>query len=315
MRVLVVDDNRDDLQQVERALAGESEIEITLCDRPDRALTLITKGELDCLILDIHMPAMDGLQMIQQVRDLQGDSWLPTIFMTGILDAKSRGRSLRAGGDAVLTKPIESEVLIGQLRAMQRLVEAQRGLKEAKDHLEQVARRDRLTGILNRRGIDQELNQAISLSWRFNTPMSLLLIDVDRFKGYNELHGHLAGDEVLRKIGNSLVDCMQRQSDVLGRFGGEEFILGLPATDQAGANAVADRVLESLRQLDLKTDSNPAGIVTASVGVATLIPAGGSMDVNRRSFELMQVADQAMYEAKGAGGNTRRSATCSEMNV
>ncbi len=315
MRVLVVDDNRDDLQQVERALAGETDIEVTLCDRPDRALTLITKGELDCLVLDIHMPAMDGLEMIQQVRSLQGDSWLPTIFMTGVLDAKSRGRSLRAGGDAVLTKPIEPEVLIGQLKAMHRLVEAQRGLKKAKDHLEQVARRDRLTGILNRRGIDQELNQAISLSWRFNTPMSLLLIDVDRFKSYNDTHGHLAGDEALRRIGAGLADCLQRQSDVLGRFGGEEFILGLPATDQSGANAVADRVLETFRQMGLETPSNPEGIVTASVGVATLIPSGGSMDVNKRAYDLMQVADQAMYEAKGAGGNTRRSATCSEMNV
>lgn len=315
MRVLVVDDNHDDLEQIQRSLQSEADIEVLVCDRPDRALTLITKGDIDCLLLDIHMPAMDGLEMIQQVRDLQGDSWLPTIFMSGVLDAKARGRSLRAGGDALLTKPIEPEILIGQLHAMNRLVAAQRDLKAAKERLEVVAREDRLTGILNRRGIDQELGQAISLSWRFNTPMSLLLIDVDRFKGYNDMHGHLMGDEALRQIGSSLSKCMQRQSDVLGRFGGEEFILGLPATDQAGANAVADRVLQTFKDLNLHTDSNPAGFVTASIGISTLVPSGGSMDVNRRAFELLQVADQAMYEAKGAGGNTRRSATCSEMNV
>jgi len=315
MRVLAVDDNRDDLEQIQRCLIEENDIDLMLCDRPDQALTAITKGDIDCLLLDIYMPAMDGLEMIQQVRALQGDSWLPTIFMSGVLDAKARGRSLRAGGDALLTKPIEREILIPQLFAMNRLVHAQRELKAAKERLEILAREDRLTGILNRRGIDQELNQAISLSWRFNTPMSLLLIDVDRFRAYNDLHGHPAGDQALQKIGTALSNCLQRQSDVLGRFGGEEFILGLPATDQAGANAVADRVLHTFEQLDLRTASNPQGHVTASVGVSTLIPTGGSMQVQGRALELMQVADQAMYEAKGAGGNTRRSATCSEMNA
>lgn len=137
-------------------------------------------------------------------------------------------------------------MLIGQIAAMRRLVTAQKKLKESKDELERIAREDNLTGILNRRGIDQELQQAIALSWRFNTPMSLLLIDIDRFKLFNDTHGHLAGDEVLKQVGHAMSRCMQRQSDVLGRFGGEEFILGLPATDQTGAVAVANRVQETL---------------------------------------------------------------------
>ena len=311
MHILVVDDEQDDLLQIERILKTDPTLRYTLCDRPDRALNLLNKGDVDLLLLDIHMPAMDGLQMIQQVRTMQGDSWLPTIFMTGILDAKSRARSLNAGGDAVLTKPAEPDVLMGQIAAMRRLVEAQKRLKESKDELERIAREDNLTGILNRRGIDQELQQAISLSWRFNTPMSLLLIDIDRFKGYNDTHGHLSGDQVLQQVGKAMGRCMQRQSDVLGRFGGEEFVLGLPATDQSGAVAVANRVLETIRELNLETQSNPAGVVTVSVGVATLVPNGGTMDVNKRAIELMQVADQSMYEAKGAGGNSVRSATCS----
>lgn len=315
MHILVVDDDHDDLNQIERILKTDPSLQYTLCDRPDRALNLLNRGDVDLLLLDIHMPAMDGLQMIQQVRTMQGDSWLPTIFMTGILDAKSRARSLNAGGDAVLTKPAEADVLMGQITAMRRLVEAQRRLKESKEELERIAREDNLTGILNRRGIDQELQQAIALSWRFNTPMSLLLIDIDRFKNYNDTHGHLSGDQVLQQVGRAMGRCMQRQSDVLGRFGGEEFVLGLPATDQNGAIAVANRVLETIQELNLETTSNPAGRVTASVGVATLIPNGGAMDVAKRAIELMQVADQSMYEAKGAGGNSVRSATCAATNT
>ncbi len=315
MHVLVVDDDHGDLDQVERVLKADPTLQYTLCDRPDRALNLLNKGGVDLLLLDIHMPGMDGLKMIQQVRSMQGEAWLPTIFMTGVLDAKSRARSLDAGGDAVLTKPIEAEVLMGQISAMRRLVEAQRRLKESRDEMEKIAREDNLTGILNRRGIDQELQQAIALSWRFNTPMSLLLIDVDRFKLFNDAHGHLAGDDVLRQVGKGLGRCMQRQSDVLGRFGGEEFILGLPATDQVGAAAVGQRVLETMKEINIATDTNPCGHVTVSIGISTLVPTGGPMDVSKRALDLLQVADQAMYEAKGAGGATIRSATVSELST
>ena len=95
MRVLVVDHNRDDLDRMDQILENQAGIDYRLCDRPDQALTLLNKGEIDCLLLDIHMPAMDGLQMIQKVRELQGGTWLPTLFMASAEDVKSRGRALR----------------------------------------------------------------------------------------------------------------------------------------------------------------------------------------------------------------------------
>ena len=315
MRVLVVDHNRDDLDRMDQILENQAGIDYRLCDRPDQALTLLNKGEIDCLLLDIHMPAMDGLQMIQKVRELQGGTWLPTLFMASAEDVKSRGRALRAQGDAMLTKPIEPEILLNQLQVIERLVKAQAELKAAKDRVEQIAREDDLTGILNRRGIEQELHQAIALSWRFNTPMSLLLIDVDRFRAFNEAHGVQAGDQALKMIGQALSNCSKRQSDVLGRFSGEEFVLGLPATDQAGANAVADRVLTAIEHLNIKTDSSPVGRLSVSIGVSTLVPTGGPMEVSAKAAELMDVADQAMFEAKGLGGNARCSAKCGEMET
>ena len=204
MRVLVVDHNRDDLDRMDQILEDHTGIDYRLCDRPDQALTLLNKGEIDCLLLDIHMPAMDGLQMIQKVRELQGGTWLPTLFMASAEDVKSRGRALRAQGDAMLTKPIEPEILLNQLQVIERLVKAQAELKAAKDRVEQIAREDDLTGILNRRGIEQELHQALALSWRFNTPMSLLLIDVDRFRAFNEAQGVQAGDQALKMIRQAL---------------------------------------------------------------------------------------------------------------
>ena len=198
MRVLVVDHNRDDLDRMDQILEDHASIDYRLCDRPDQALTLLNKGEIDCLLLDIHMPAMDGLQMIQKVRELQGGTWLPTLFMASAEDVKSRGRALRAQGDAMLTKPIEPEILLNQLQVIERLVKAQAELKAAKDRVEQIAREDDLTGILNRRGIEQELHQALALSWRFNTPMSLLLIDVDRFRAQLRRQG-ITPDKVKKK--------------------------------------------------------------------------------------------------------------------
>lgn len=143
--------------------------------------------------------------------------------MASAEEVKSRGRALRAQGDAMLTKPIEPEILLNQLQVIERLVHAQAELKAAKDWVERIAREADLTGILNRRGIEQELHQALALSWRFNTPMSLLLIDVDRFRAFNEAQGVEAGDQALKMIGQALSNCSKRQSDVLGRFSGEEF--------------------------------------------------------------------------------------------
>ena len=256
---------------MDQILEDHAGIDYRLCDRPDQALTLLNKGEIDYLLLDIHMPAMDGLQMIQKVRELQGGTWLPTIFMASAEDVKSRGRALRAQGDAMLTKPIEPEILLNQLQVIERLVHAQAELKAAKDRVEQIAREDDLTGILNRRGIEQELHQALALSWRFNTPMSLLLIDVDRFRAFNETQGVEAGDQALKMIGQALSNCSKRQSDVLERFSGEEFVLGLPATDQAGA---LETMLDRLATYKEKTEALKAKIKKAmTYPIAVLVVA------------------------------------------
>lgn len=315
MRILVVDHNRDDLDRMDEILSDVPDLDYRLCDRPDQALILINKGEIDCLLLDIHMPAMDGLQMIQKVRELQGGSWLPTIFMIGQENQHSRGRSIRTQGDAVLTKPIEPEVLLNQLRIIERLVQAQGELKAAKDRVEKLAREDDLTHLLNRRGIEQELHQSLALSWRFNTPFSLLLIDIDRFRAFNEEQGIEQGDRALKMIGQGLKNCTKRQSDVLGRLAGEEFIIGLAATDQAGAKAVAERVMQALENLNPTTETSPTGRLSVSIGISTLVPTGGSMEVASQATRLLEVADQAMFEAKGLGGARYCTAMCGEMET
>lgn len=176
-----------------------------------------------------------------------------------------------------------------------------RAMAEAK--LMQLAETDPLTGIANRRCLDKVIDAEWRRAERLGLPLSILMVDADHFKDYNDAYGHGAGDEALRSLGACMASVAKRTGDLAARYGGEEFSLVLPNTDAAGAMTVAEKLLAAIAARGIAHSRSSTGRFTASVGVATMVPSKG-----RKVEELLLAADSALYAAKSAGRN--RAAAC-----
>ena len=175
---------------------------------------------------------------------------------------------------------------------------AEQKLEAAYQAVERLATADPLTGLANRRRFDECLATEWRRGMRERRPLSIVLIDVDLFKFYNDTYGHLSGDTCLKQIAQSAMDVVTRPADLVARIGGEEFAIILPETDQAGAVLVANHVCADLHRRNLSHEASPYGLVTISAGCATLLPQPGTL-----ATDLIERADSAMYEAKRAGRN------------
>jgi diguanylate cyclase (GGDEF)-like protein len=170
-------------------------------------------------------------------------------------------------------------------------------LEEANQELHRLASIDSLTQVFNRRSFDERVNQELWRLVREKAPLSLILIDIDRFKAYNDTYGHPAGDACLQKVAQAIGQAVQRPADLVARYGGEEFGILLPHTDSEGAVVVAERIRSQVRALDIEHVKSPINQrLTVSVGVTTLIPR-----LDSTAEYLIQQADWALYEAKNAG--------------
>lgn len=190
---------------------------------------------------------------------------------------------------------------IGYVNVVRNVAErkaAEESLKDAYQALEALASVDALTGVANRRQFDLSLTHEWRRAIRAKSPITLLLLDVDHFKLYNDLYGHLRGDACLRQITEAILEVVQRPGDTVARFGGEEFAIVLSDTDKDSALVLAERIRQTVEERSLAHQGNTLGIITVSIGCATLIPARGS-DPN----SLIAASDQALYEAKRAGRN------------
>lgn len=191
-------------------------------------------------------------------------------------------------------------------RAERQLLSAREELLDANARLEILASQDALTGLANRRSFDQTLEAEIRRAQRQGSDLTLMLLDIDLFKHYNDHYGHLAGDACLRSVANLLKRCMRRPGDLAARYGGEELAVILPNTSDEGAESIALAFMASLKQSDLTHENSPFQRITVSIGLASLQP--DTQDSATIAVRLIEAADQALYRAKANGRNRLESA-------
>jgi diguanylate cyclase (GGDEF)-like protein len=265
----------------------------------------------DLVLLDIILPDVDGFEVARRIRSLeQPGEWTPIIFLTALTRDEDLERGIDAGGDDYLIKPLSEVVLGAKVRAMQRIVQMRhslllltRKLDSANRELRRLSAVDGLTGIANRRQFDEALQREWRRCQRLSVPLSLLLADVDSFKQYNDRYGHQAGDECLRAVATSLAGKLRRPADIVARYGGEEFAAILPDTGAEGAMQVAESMRQGIQEQSMPHEGSAYGVVTASLGVATVVPQ--RMEGMSR---LVSAADRALYEAKRQGRNCVQAA-------
>jgi diguanylate cyclase (GGDEF)-like protein/PAS domain S-box-containing protein len=197
----------------------------------------------------------------------------------------------------IRTRPTQDGSSLVVVSDVTTIKKAELALVGITDQLKELATTDGLTGLLNRRSFDQVIDGELSRTGRERQPLSLLMIDVDRFKAYNDRYGHQAGDKCLKLVANCLREAALRPGDSLARYGGEEFVAILPNTDEDGAYIIAERLRKGLHDLRLPHEGSEKGIVTVSIGIASY--PGNVID--RRDTELLRRSDEALYDAKAAG--------------
>lgn len=311
--VLLVDDQMMVAEGIRRMLAQESDIEYHYCADPDAALDTIKKIKPTIILQDLIMPGMDGYTLVEKYRRDPEAKNIPVIVLSTKEDPKDKSLAFERGANDYLVKLPDQIELIARIRAhtksyltqlqrdeaYQALRELQIELEKSNEELHKLSCLDGLTGIANRRRFDEFLQKECLRSARENTPLSLLLVDIDYFKPYNDNYGHLAGDECLRTVAGALNEVMHRPADLIARYGGEEFGVVLPNTDVEGAVNKAEELCAAVKRLNIPHDhSGAAKHVTISIGITSQVICEKSSPVT-----LINEADSALYAAKEAGRN------------
>lgn len=322
LNILVVDDKPENIFSMKNLLESEElDINVITAESGLIALELTLQYNFSLILLDVQMPEMNGYETAELLRGSKRTKLIPIIFVTAnSREENSIFQGYESGAVDYLFKPINSVVLLSKVRVFIELgqqklkledktldldikikeLEALKGELETKNKvLEQLTMEDRLTSLGNRRCFDITLLAEWKRGLRFKQPLSLVMVDIDHFKLYNDTYGHQEGDICLKRVCNALNSTLKRQCDIITRYGGEEFIAILPDTDSEGAIQVGERMLNAIDSLDISHNtSETLDHITVSVGVATLIPVQSSMP----EF-LVKAVDNALYKAKENGRN------------
>jgi diguanylate cyclase (GGDEF)-like protein len=255
------------------------------------ALDAIGREEIDLILLDIHMPIMGGFEVIERLKNDDKTKDIPIIVITVNHSTEDEIRALDLGAVDFITKPFNSVIL-------QKRVRNQLRLKLKSDLLEKHASLDGLTNLLNRRMFDSDLESKWAEGRRLGVNVGLIIFDIDHFKQFNDNYGHSAGDEVLVRVSRALMSALQRQSDRVYRYGGEEFTLIQFDTDMKQLKQTAELLRHCIYDLAIVHEYSPHKKVSISVGVALIESTEGQSELS-----LLQAADKELYKAKEEGRN------------
>ncbi|WP_281211553.1 response regulator [Pseudomonas fulva] len=311
--VLLVDDQAMIGEAVRRGLAHEDNIDFHFCADPHQAVQQAMRIKPTVILQDLIMPGLDGLTLVREYRSNPATQDIPIIVLSTKEDPLVKRAAFAAGANDYLVKLPDTIELVARIRYHSRSYltllqrdEAYRALRVSQQQLldsnlmlQRLMNSDGLTGLSNRRHFDEYLELEWRRAMREQQQLSLLMIDVDYFKAYNDTFGHLAGDEALRRVAEAIRGSCSRPSDLPARHGGEEFALVLPNTSPGGARLVAEKLRQSVLGLAIEHTAPAAGAyLTVSVGLATQVPAIGSL-----CRQLISAADKGLYQAKNGGRN------------
>ena len=295
--ILLVDDDPGAIQLMGRILAGVGQLRFAT--NGNDALRLARESAPDLILLDAEMPGMSGFELLKMLKAESSLAEVPVIFITSHNEAGFEVSALDMGAADFIAKPLRSSRVLARVRAQLRV-------KQMADELRRTATTDALTGVANRRQFDELLEREWLRARRTGDPVSLLMIDVDHFKLYNDLYGHPKGDICLRHVAQVLKRACRRPADIVARYGGEEFMILLPETPRQGAQHVARQVLEAIAAFGiLHEDSQTTHYVSVSVGIACFDDASACWAYDSHALlgagDLVRAADKALYSAKHAG--------------
>ena len=292
--ILVVDDDATTRARLQNLLQRNG-YTTELAEDGASAWSLLKRKHFSFILTDWAMPNVDGLTLCQRIRDADYPDYTYIILLTGHTEKRKVERGLDAGADDYITKPFDSGELLARVRVGVRILALQRQMSEQRRKLEELASLDGLTGVLNRRALETRLDEAFSLARRRNHPISVAMLDLDRFKAVNDTYGHQAGDVVLQETARRIKD-VTRDYDSVGRFGGEEFLVVLIDAAQDAAHTIAERIRRRIGEEPVCFEGRPIP-VTTSIGVA-------SSHHHQQSVQsLVALADASLYEAKRKGRN------------
>jgi two-component system cell cycle response regulator len=299
--ILIVDDRASNIDLLHHMLQSAGYTSVASTSDPFEVCNLHRANQYDLILLDLQMPGMDGFQVMEGLKEIELEGYLPVLVITGQPEHKLR--ALQLGAKDVISKPFEKFEILARIYNMLEIRLLNREAKNQSKILEQLVQdlqkqiiTDPLTNLFNRRFLQEYLPREIAKARRNAGSLAVLMIDLDFFKKINDIFGHEAGDVVLKNVATLLKDCI-RESDVACRYGGEEFVLVLSETSPDGAKKKAENIQNAVMGLALTIRQKSLGRISTSIGVAIYPDHGADMDL------LLRAADEALYEAKENGRN------------
>ncbi|UCM45183.1 diguanylate cyclase [Aeromonas dhakensis] len=284
--ILVVDDEPIFIQLIFALLKDQHRI--VMATSGEDALDVCRKIKPDLVLMDVMMEGLTGLDVCKIITNAPDLSDIPVIFLTSLSGEDDEMNCWNAGCADFIAKPFHQVTLFNRIKS-------QLKIKYQKELLKLASYTDAMTGIHNRLYLSEELPRLLLQTARDSLALSVLMLDVDFFKQYNDTYGHLAGDDALKQVAKTLKNCCARPLDLIARFGGEEFVIVLPSTDANGAALISTRIHQEIQGLDITHCASQTSKLTVSIGCLSIRAGKASTD------EVLFAADKLLYEAKATG--------------
>jgi diguanylate cyclase (GGDEF)-like protein len=287
--ILIVDDEKMNVEILGGILSPMYNLLISR--NGARALDLAQNNKPDLILLDVLMPEMTGFEVITALKNSELTDKIPVIFITGLTSTEDEEKGFFLGAVDYIAKPFNKAIVKARVNTHIHIIEQRR-------MIERIALVDPLTRVSNRRGFENRMHAEWGRAYREKLPISVLIMDIDKFKNYNDTYGHQQGDVALKSFAETASQSLLRPVDFIARWGGEEFVILLPGTDIDGAAEVGERVRSNIEAAVIHTESGSETKITVSIGANSVIP-----ETDTLTKDFVEKADQALYKAKESGRN------------